>query len=150
MQTTLERVASAELARRLETFPVVVVVGARQTGKCTLVKSVGGPSSRYLTLDDFGTLEQATQAPATLLGAGERLILDAVQRAPDLLLAIKMAVDRQRAAGRFLLTGSANLLMMKRVSESLAGRAVYLTLWPLTRREKLGLVACRIWWPSSA
>jgi len=73
------------------------------------------------------------------------VILNEVQRAPDLLLAIKMAVDRQRQAGRFLLTGSANLLMMKRVSESLAGRAVYLTLWPLTRREKLGMAACGSW-----
>lgn len=145
MQQTLERVAGNELARRLESFPVVVVSGARQTGKSTLVKSVGGPSSRYLTLDDFGTLDQATQAPAALLGTGERVILDEVQRAPDLLLAIKMAVDQQRTTGRFLLTGSANLLMMKRVSESLAGRAVYLTLWPLTRREKLGLAACGAW-----
>jgi predicted AAA+ superfamily ATPase len=71
--------------------------------------------------------------------------LDEVQRVPDLLLSIKQAVDEHRVNGRFLLTGSANLLLMQRISESLAGRARYLTLWPLTRREQLGKVACGIW-----
>ena len=61
-----------------------------------------------------------------------------MQRSPDLLLAVKRAVDERRAPGRFLLTGSANLLLMQKISESLAGRALYLTLWPLTRREQLG------------
>jgi predicted AAA+ superfamily ATPase len=64
--------------------------------------------------------------------------LDEIQRAPELLRAVKRAIDRRRTAGRFLLTGSANLLMMRRVSESLAGRASYLTLWPMTRREQRG------------
>jgi hypothetical protein len=68
-----------------------------------------------------------------------------VQRAPDLLLAVKREIDRQRTPGRFLLTGSANLLLMRRVSESLAGRASYLTLWPMTRREQLGLGRCGRW-----
>jgi hypothetical protein len=73
------------------------------------------------------------------------MTLDEVQRAPDLLLAVKRAVDLDRRRGRFLLTGSANLLLMRRVSETLAGRASYLTLWPMTRREQLGLGCCGIW-----
>ena len=68
-----------------------------------------------------------------------------MQRAPQLLLAAKRAVDRQRRAGQFLLTGSANLLLMHQVSETLAGRATYLTLWPMTRREQLGLGRAGIW-----
>jgi predicted AAA+ superfamily ATPase len=68
-----------------------------------------------------------------------------VQREPDLLRAIKRVIDRQRRPGQFLLTGSANLLLMRQVSESLAGRASYLTLWPMTRREQRGLGRCGIW-----
>jgi predicted AAA+ superfamily ATPase len=66
------------------------------------------------------------------------MVLDEVQRVPDLLLAVKRAVDRERQPGRYILTGFANLLLMKSVSESLAGRAAYLSLWPMTRRERLG------------
>jgi predicted AAA+ superfamily ATPase len=71
--------------------------------------------------------------------------IDEVQREPDLLRAVKRAIDRRRTPGRFLLTGSANLLLMRQVSESLAGRASYLTLWPLTRREQAGLGRCGLW-----
>jgi len=78
-----------------------------------------------------------TQAPA--------LSVDEVQRAPDLLFAIKEAVDRDPAPGRFVLTGSANLLLMHRVAESLAGRARYLTLWPMARREQLGMGEAGCW-----
>jgi predicted AAA+ superfamily ATPase len=75
------------------------------------------------------------------------MTLDEVQRVPELILAIKSVVDRQRPAvrGQFVLTGSANLLMMKRVSDSLAGRAYYLRLWPMTRREQLGLAGTGAW-----
>lgn len=89
----------------------------------------------------------AVNEPATLInsaGAGP-VTIDEVQRVPDLLLTIKEAVDTSPVNGRFLLTGSANLLLMQRVSESLAGRARYLTLWPLTRREQLGLGTCGAW-----
>jgi predicted AAA+ superfamily ATPase len=68
-----------------------------------------------------------------------------VQREPDVLLAVKRRVDQQRESGQFILTGSANLLLMRRVSETLAGRASYLTLWPMTRRERLGLGRAGIW-----
>ena len=73
------------------------------------------------------------------------MTLDEVQREPGLLRAVKRAIDRDRTPGRFLITGSANLLLMRQVAESLAGRASYLTLWPMTRREQRGLGRCGVW-----
>ena len=101
----------------------------------------------YLTLDDPETHERARLAPRELLRSAPLLTLDEVQREPSLLLAVKRAVDedRPRRAGRFVLTGSTNLLLMQRVSETLAGRATYVTLWPLTRRERLGAGTAGIW-----
>ena len=125
-------------------MPVVVLTGARQTGKSTLAQAVA-PSRRFASLDDFDVLDAARRQPELLLGGAAPATLDEVQRAPDLLREVKAAVDRDRKAGRFLLTGSANLLLMKQVSESLAGRASYLNLWPMTRREQLGLGECGIW-----
>jgi predicted AAA+ superfamily ATPase len=144
----LPRAAGRALGRALKTFPVVVAIGARQTGKSTLVQIVPALAGRpYLTLDDPELREQARKDPASLVGRSGRLTLDEVQRAPDLLLAVKRAVDsdRPRRPGRFVLTGSANLLLMHRVSESLAGRAYYLKLWPLTRHERLGEARTGIW-----
>ena len=144
----LPRVASGLLERALAVSPVVVLMGARQTGKSTLVRSEPFLGDRlYLTLDDLETRERARMAPGDLVGSAPRLILDEVQREPDLLLAVKRAVDedRPRRNGRFVLTGSANLLLMHRVSETLAGRATYVNLWPLTRRERLGLGTPGIW-----
>jgi predicted AAA+ superfamily ATPase len=132
---------AARLDAALDAAPVVVVMGARQTGKSTLVQSHPAlRDHRYLSLDDVDLRDLAERAPEELLARGERLILDEVQRVPDLLLAVKRAVDRDRPRrrGRFVLTGSANLLLMHRVSESLAGRAAYVQLWPFTRGERAG------------
>lgn len=126
-------------------MPVVVVSGARQTGKTTLVRGESHPERPYLTLDDVDLLGQAASDPQALVARAPRLTLDEIQRAPELLLAVKRAVDRDRRPGRFLLTGSANLLLMHKVSESLAGRASYLTLWPMTRREQHGLGRAGSW-----
>jgi predicted AAA+ superfamily ATPase len=134
----LPRLLQSPLDLALRSFPVVVVTGSRQTGKSTLVRNLAGEPRPYLTLDNLETLERARREPETLVRSAERMTLDEVQRSPDLLLAVKRAVDEQKAPGRFLLTGSANLLLMQRISESLAGRAAYLTLWPMTRREQLG------------
>lgn len=139
----LPRLVDPALELALQAMPVVVVTGARQTGKSTLTRAL--PDRVYLTLDDLDVLDQAAAAPADLLGRGRRLTLDEVQRQPALLRAVKRAVDTQRTRGRFLLTGSANLLLMRQVSESLAGRASYLTLWPMTRREQLGLGRAGAW-----
>lgn len=134
------------LDRALEAFPVVVVTGARQTGKSTLVRELLADDDRlYVTLDDIAVRDQADRAPDSLLGRAPRMTLDEVQRSPDLLLAVKRAVDERRIPGRFILTGSANLLLMERVSESLAGRAAYLNLRPMTRREQAGLATTGMW-----
>src|SRR5438093_248125 len=142
----LPRLAAAALAHAASVMPVTVITGARQTGKSTLVRDLAPAGERpYFTLDDLDVLEQASDAPDDLVARAERLTLDEVQRAPQLLLAVKRAVDRRRRAGRFLLTGSANLLLMHQVSETLAGRATYLTLWPMTRREQIGMGRGGIW-----
>ena len=144
----LPRFASGLVRRALDVSPVVVVMGARQTGKSTLVQSEPFAEDRlYLTLDDPDTQERANVAADELVRSAPRLTLDEVQREPDLLLAIKRVVDadRPRRPGRFILTGSANLLLMRRVSESLAGRATYIHLWPFSRRERLGQGRPGIW-----
>ena len=144
----LPRFASGLLRRALDASPVVVLMGARQTGKSTLVRSEPFLADRlYLTLDDPDTQERARLAAGDLVCSAPRLILDEVQREPGLLLAVKRAVDEDwpRRNGRFVLTGSANLLLMQRISETLAGRATYVNLWPLSRGERLGRGVPGIW-----
>jgi predicted AAA+ superfamily ATPase len=142
---TLPRLVDDALAARLRVMPVVVLTGARQTGKSTLVEKLVPGERRYRSLDDFDVRDAARRDPEALLGGADPLTLDEVQREPGLLPAVKQAIDRDRRPGRFLLTGSANLLLMRQVSESLAGRASYLTLWPMTRREQLGLGRAGRW-----
>ena len=142
----LPRLVERSLEAALQVMPAVVITGARQTGKSTLVRELAPSADRlYLTLDDLDVMDQAATAPADLLGRGAKMTIDEIQREPALLKAIKRAIDLRRTAGRFILTGSANLLVMRSVSESLAGRATYLTLWPMTRREQLGLGRAGIW-----
>lgn len=141
----LPRHVGTALNERLRVMPAVVVTGARQTGKSTLAEWLTPGTRRYRTLDDLDARDAARRDPAALVGGTDPVTLDEVQREPDLLLAIKRGIDRNRKPGQFLLTGSANLLLMKGVSESLAGRASYLTLWPMTRREQLGLGRCGLW-----
>jgi predicted AAA+ superfamily ATPase len=135
----------AALSQRLRVMPAVVVSGARQTGKSTLVRVLTQEKRSYFSLDDMDVFELARQNPEALVGGAAKVTLDEVQREPNLLLAVKRAIDSDRQPGRFLLTGSANLLLMQGVSESLAGRASYLTLWPMTRREQLGFGSCGLW-----
>jgi predicted AAA+ superfamily ATPase len=142
LQRFLEPVVEAALSQ----FPVVVVTGARQTGKSTLVRNLPSAALRsYATLDDLDVLDRAQRSADSLVGTADALTLDEVQRVPRLLLAIKREVDKDRRKGRFLLTGSANLLLMRRVSESLAGRAVYLTRLPMSAREKRGAAGAGPW-----
>lgn len=148
MEEVLPRIGTRRLSAAMRAVPVVVVTGSRQTGKTTLVRSVPGLQDHlYLTLDDLDVREQALERPGELVARAPRVILDEVQRAPDLLLAVKRAVDgdHPRRLGRFVLTGSANLLLATRISETLAGRAVHVTLWPMTRRELLGLGQASAW-----
>jgi predicted AAA+ superfamily ATPase len=134
----IERALRTPLAEALADTPVVTVVGGRQTGKSTLVTSLGDgePATDYVTLDDPTELAAARRDPGGLIGRFEgRLIVDEVQRAPELLLPIKAAVDRDRRPGRFLLTGSANVLFEPTVADALAGRMEVLTLWQLSAAE---------------
>lgn len=119
--------------------PVVVMTGARQVGKSTFLQHER-PFSRwtYHTLDDLNTLAQAQKDPSSLWAGQETIVLDEVQKAPALLSHIKQVVDRKRTAIRFVLSGSANLLLMKQVSESLAGRAIYFTMLPMSLGETEG------------
>ena len=142
----IARTLAPLIEETLRQFPVVVLTGARQTGKSTLVQNLPSASQRsYSTFDDLDTLARAKQTPETLVEQSQRVTIDEVQRAPEILLAIKRAVDKDRRKGRFLLTGSANLLLLRKVSESLAGRAIYLTLLPMSEREKRGVPESSLW-----
>jgi predicted AAA+ superfamily ATPase len=135
----LPRLLAPTVEHRLARFPVVVVTGARQAGKTTLVQRIAGAASRrFFSLDSLSSLDQALQEPEVIVSSQIPITIDEVQRAPDLLLAVKAEIDRDRRPGRFLLTGSANLLLLKTVSESLAGRAIYVELRPFTTRERRG------------
>lgn len=143
--TPVPRLVARSLADRLRVMPAVVVTGARQTGKSTLAQSLAPGSRRYYSLDDLDVIDTARRDPETLVGGAQPVTLDEVQREPELLRSVKRAIDRKRRPGHFLLTGSANLLLMRQVGESLAGRASYLTLWPMTRGEQLGRGRCGLW-----
>lgn len=143
--TILPRLVTQRLHHSLEIMPTVVVTGARQTGKSTLAQELVPGGRRFLSLDDLDIVDAARRDPAALVGGTQPVTLDKVQREPDLLRAVKREIDRRRRPGQFLLTGSANLLLMRQVSESLAGRASYLTLWPMTRREQQGWGRCGFW-----
>ena len=145
-RTFLPRAAGPLLERLLEVFPVVAVMGARQVGKSTLVRHLPALKGYLdLSLDDLDLRLQAEADPRVLLERGDRLILDEVQRVPELLLAIKRSVDEARIPGRFVLTGSAHLLLHAHLGETLAGRAAHLVLWPMTRREQRGLGRAGLW-----
>jgi predicted AAA+ superfamily ATPase len=119
--------------------PVVLLQGARQVGKSTLARTLadeGRPPRRYLTMDDAAVLAAAQADPdGFIAGLDGPVVLDEIQRTPGLFLSIKAVVDRHRQPGRFLLTGSAEVLLLPKLSETLAGRMEILTLWPLSQGE---------------
>lgn len=118
--------------------PVVLLNGARQVGKSTLARSLvdAGYDAEYVTLDDAVALAAAREDPARFLAGFRRpVVIDEIQRAPDLFLAMKGSVDADRRPGRYLLTGSADVMLLPGVADSLAGRIEVLTLWPLSQGE---------------
>lgn len=131
------------LTEALADTPVVLLNGARQTGKSTLAYALAkSDGRRYLTLDDRVVLAAAKGDPTGFIaGLSGPAVLDEIQRAPELFLDIKAAVDRDRSPGRFLLTGSANVLLLPQLADSLAGRMEILTLWPLSGAEMAGQAA---------
>jgi hypothetical protein len=132
------RFADALIETALKDTPVILVIGPRQCGKTTLVKKFAGHGRTYVTLDDDTVLAAARNDPAGFVRGFDRVTIDEVQRSPELLRAIKQSVDNDRRPGRFLLTGSANVLTLPQVSESLAGRMEIVTLLPLSRAETAG------------
>lgn len=130
------RALAGRIREALEDLPVVIVTGLRQTGKSTLLlRDPRLARRRYVSLDDFAQLEAARRNPEAFARQSGPLTVDEAQRCSELLSAIKAAVDADRRPGRFLLSGSANFALLRGVTESLAGRALYLTLRPFTRRE---------------
>ena len=132
---------TSQILAALRDTPVVYLQGPRQAGKSTLVQALrdDGHDAEYFTLDDAATLAAGRSDPDGFVsGLPERVILDEVQRVPELFRAIKRSVDAQRKPGRFLLTGSAQALVLPKLSESLAGRMEVLTLWPFSQGEIAG------------
>lgn len=124
------------IAEALQDTPVVLLAGPRQAGKTTLVRQIAEQQGlRYLTMDDELTLLSAREDPVGMIRSLDRAVIDEIQRAPQLLLAIKKSVDEDRRSGRFLLTGSANLMALPTVADSLAGRMETLSLLPLSQSE---------------
>jgi predicted AAA+ superfamily ATPase len=139
MTKYLNREIEPFIDKALKSMPVVVLTGMRQVGKSTLLQKASSLQKRkYITLDDFPILEAARRNPEDLISGESSLIIDEAQRCPELLVAIKKEVDKDNRPGRFILSGSANFALLKGVSETLAGRAVYLTLHPFNKREVVG------------
>ena len=132
----LPRWITKTVEKAIKDHPVLVITGARQVGKSTFLRHAEPTRSwRYVSFDDFSALGQAERDPASLWAGTEYIVLDEVQKAPNVLSAVKQEVDNRRRKFHVVLSGSANLLLMQKVSESLAGRAVYLTFWPMTLGE---------------
>ena len=132
------RRVQSKITAALQDTRVVLVVGPRQAGKTTLAKLYANRDRPYITLDDPATLAAARSDPTGFIRGLKQAVIDEVQRAPNLLLAIKQSVDKDQAPGRFLLTGSTNLMAMPQVADSLAGRLEVVVLMPFAQAELTG------------
>jgi hypothetical protein len=137
----LDRAIADTIVEAMGSARAVALLGARQSGKSTLARMLAdGPlPTELITLDDELARARAIEDPVGFVsGLGQRTVIDEIQRAPQLLLAIKSRLDRDNSPGQFLLTGSANLRRIPTVSDALPGRVDYLTLWPFTQGELQG------------
>jgi predicted AAA+ superfamily ATPase len=142
-KTLIHRNAEKLLRETLADTPVSVVQGARQVGKSTLIEMVSQSLNvKFVTLDDPTALTAAKSDPIGFVGQypNGTLAIDEVQLCPELLRAVKLSVDQDRRPGRYLLTGSADLLHVTGANESLVGRAETVRLWPFSRSELEGYV----------
>ena len=130
----IARHLTSSLIEAAGSAPVVTLTGPRQSGKTTLVRS-SFPEHDYLSLEAPDVRSRAREDPRALLAQAERMILDEIQREPDLLSYIQVLVDEDPRPGRFILTGSQNLLLMESVSQTLAGRTALLRLYPFSLAE---------------
>lgn len=141
MDTSLyQRFAEAALLEALQDTPVVLIHGSRQCGKTTLAQSIGEKLGyHYISFDDDNQLQAAKTDPVGFVQSlPEKTILDEIQRTPELFTSIKISVDQNRKPGRFILTGSANVLLLPRLADSLAGRMEIIQLRPLAQCEVAG------------
>lgn len=135
-----KRFVEVQASEALSDTPVVLIVGPRRAGKTTLVRNMEPSNRSYITLDDQTVLDAARADPVGFIRGLDRATIDEVQRAPELLLAIKKSVDDDYRSGRFLLTGSANVLTLPKLADSLAGRMETIRMLPLARAEIDGAV----------
>lgn len=137
--TLYQRFSAQNLQEALKDTPVVLIHGARQCGKTTLAQTVGGSKYHYLSFDDDNLLQAAKTDPVGFVqNLPEQIILDEIQRIPELFTSIKASVDKNRNPGRFILTGSANVLLLPKLADSLAGRMEIIQLRPLAQCEIAG------------
>ncbi len=144
----LSRLATDRVVQACSVAPAVVLMGARGVGKSSLVTGSPSPGPRrFLRLDDPQIRAEAVESPREFLTQAPFLVLDEIQRVPELLAAVARLLDDppQRQPGRFIITSSANIFRLRRATDTLAGLAIYTTLWPLTRRELLGSGKAGIW-----
>jgi hypothetical protein len=142
MTDYFNRDLSSPALEALGEMPVVVITGLRQTGKTTfLQRQPGFGQRRYVTFDDFAQLEAAKSDPDGFVSDEEPLTIDEAHKCPEIFTAIKKSVDKKREPGKFLLSGSANLGLLKGISESLAGRSIYFVMHPFNRREMTRKIA---------
>lgn len=132
------RYAEGAIREALADTRVVAISGPRQAGKTTLARKIAGRERTFLTLDDAAVLASARRDPNGLVRSLDTAVIDEIQRAPELLLAIKQSVDEDTRPGRFLITGSADLQAIPRTQDSLAGRIEVVPLFPLAQAEILG------------
>jgi len=131
----IKRQISKQILKYLKQYPVISLTGPRQSGKTTLVKNIF-PKMDYLNLEDIETRDFAMRDPKSFLGNHPKgLIIDEVQRIPELMSQIQVIVDEKKVPGQFILTGSQNFLLMEKVSQSLAGRTAILNLLPFSLLE---------------
>lgn len=133
-----DRLLKIPVNKALKNAPVILVQGPRQSGKTTFVRQFESKGYHFATMDNIDTLDFAKKDPVGFIRGKQRLIIDEIQKVPEIFSQIKLSVDEDRQPGRFILTGSANVLLLPDLSDSLAGRMRIMNMLPLSRAEISG------------